>query len=619
MVEKEIGLEGILLNFEDPKSGEQKKIPALDLKWIIEIDFLPFWEYPPSSRPDDQELWFRSVSALSEDITTILKLPLHRYWSQVLFDCKLQTLIDSFLKIGPRTIRDSPQVLSSEVFQKFLELMFKLFLRMGTNKEAQYTKNKTYPDLSAVAFADIVYDNYLFDLPKILELCKLYRANRGLLSEMMEGLFRKQYKYFYDIQEMIRCTLLLLQKVADELGYDFKIEGEENGPVRLEEKRSKSLSLDKFLEIIRYVEDVFCTLECFLSTCGSASQCFTPSFVNHLVNFYEMYVPAVVHTWLLQRGKLGDQGEFVKCSLRRTKLKFCKTLSYILENNFFEKFSETSINLESIQTIAEDFLTICNCLIGTKYLVREYQQYFDLQTKFLMLKNFGVIDEIQFEYLTAPLSSDSDVAKATEPEVNTEPDQLVSSVQAILPHVHVSTIREVLQLHNLNVSHAINTLCERMPTVQIEEDPTPPPKGASCPELDLVSQRKNIFTGDEFDVYTRDDIDSSRVFTGKKDKFGDGEAFLNRRENTEKTRQLASLELQYDDEYDDTYDDVSFDVGGEVQGEEFVEKLNEKGMYSNRYSRAPALPEELSLGDVEAVEPGMFHIANKNWKQDNRG
>ena len=35
-----------------------------------------------------------------------------------------------------------------------------VFLRIGTNKEAQYTKNRTYPDISSKAFADLLYDNY---------------------------------------------------------------------------------------------------------------------------------------------------------------------------------------------------------------------------------------------------------------------------------------------------------------------------------------------------------------------------------------------------------------------------------------------------------------------------
>ena len=91
-------------------------------------------------------------------------------------------LLDSFLKLTPVIIDESPGVLEYDLFQSFLEVMFKVFLRMGTNREAQYTKNRTLPDFSSKGFADLLYDNYLFDLPKILDLCKIFASNRLLLG-----------------------------------------------------------------------------------------------------------------------------------------------------------------------------------------------------------------------------------------------------------------------------------------------------------------------------------------------------------------------------------------------------------------------------------------------------
>ncbi|KAI6656755.1 Activating signal cointegrator 1 complex subunit 2 [Oopsacas minuta] len=613
-MEKESGLESILISYTNPITSEIEEIPSLHEKWLLDIDFFPYWKYPPALLHDDQDLWLRSLHALRDDVITLLRLPLHIFWSHVIYDPKLHILLDSFLKITPDIIEDSPELLGHEVFQSYLEVMFKVFLRMGTNREAQYTKNRTYPDFSATAFADLLYDNYLFDLPKILDLCQIFSSNRNLLGEMLEGIFRKQKKYFYDIQEMIRTTLSMLSKISEEMGCKLHLGDEDRKLARLGDNPTKQLSFDRFYEIILFVEDIFTNLESFFVTCPSASQCFTPLFMNHFVTFYELFLPGIVQLWLLYKHKLCDKQEFIKSSLRKTKFNFCKIFSYIFENCYFKKFQVTPLVLENIQAPLEDFLTICNILIGTKHLLSEYLKIFDLKTEFSRMKDSGIIDAIQFGYLTEPLSSDE---PKSEPKPEPELEEAIVSIQAILPDVDTASIREVLRLHNLNVPHAINTLFERIPTIEIP--PTARIKEVLVPKpLELVSQRRNIFTGDKFDIFTRDDIDTSLIHRGKKDRFCDGRDFLNNRDLSDATLKLANMELEYDDEYDDTYDDIPCDVGVDKEDTECIERLNPKGMYSNRYTYHTDLQQGSDEDEVEPIQP--VHAPQfVNRKPDNRG
>ena len=146
------------------------------------------------------------------------------------------------------------------------------------------------------------------------------------------------------------------------------------------------------------------------------------------------------------------------------------------------------------------------------------------------------------------------------------------------------------------------------------------PKGPPSPELELISQRDNIFSGDKFDIFSRDDVDISQIHIGKKEHYNDQDAFLNIRDLTEKTRALAKLELEYEDEYDDTYDDIPCDVGVDAKGEETenIQRLNPKGMYSNRY-RNP-VPDEAEGSEETHIgnpEPRMVPFINR--KMDNRG
>ena len=607
------GLENILISYHDPITGEKQEIPSLDERWVLDLDFFPYWNFPSGEQKDNQKLWFRSLCILRDDVIQLLKLPLHIFWSHVIFDPKFHTLCDTFLRITPVIISDNSHLLQNELFQTFLELMFKVFLRIGTNKEAQYTKNRTYPDISPKAFADLLYDNYLFDLPKILDLCLIFGSNRNLLGEMLEGIFRKQRKYFYDIQELIRSTLSMLSKVSEEMGCGLKLGDEVSSPVLLRDRSNKRLTLDRFYEIIIFVENIFTNLESFFVTCPSANQCFTAIFLNQFMNFYELFIPAVVNTWAQQRDNLLEKKELIVRSLRFTKLNFCKILSYVLENCYFTKFRATPLDQETVQAPLEDFLTICNILIGTKYLLHEYLKFFDFRTELHNMKMVGIIDTIQFRYLTEPLTDMED--DKSKPEVNPELEEAIVSIQAILPCVHSSSIKQVLLLHELNVGHALNTLLEKIPTVEITSEKVLVPRQPS-PTLDLVSQRKNVFTGDKFDVFTNDEIDTNLIHKGKKEKYDT--TFLNTRDQSDTKRTISNMELEYDDEYDDTYDDIPCDTGVDRVDGDTVQRLNPKGMFSHRYKKAE-LPQGSDEEAIDPVEPQKTVPQFINRKQDNRG
>ena len=48
-------------------------------------------------------------------------------------------------------------------------------------------------------FGDILYENFLFDIPKIMDICVLYggenSTNTPLLRKMLENIFSKQPKW----------------------------------------------------------------------------------------------------------------------------------------------------------------------------------------------------------------------------------------------------------------------------------------------------------------------------------------------------------------------------------------------------------------------------------------
>ena len=67
--------------------------------------------------------------------------------------------------------------------------VFAVFVRLSTHKES------TEDCFSEDAFADILYQHYLFDVPKVFDLCHLYgNCNTPLLKKMVANVFDKQPK-----------------------------------------------------------------------------------------------------------------------------------------------------------------------------------------------------------------------------------------------------------------------------------------------------------------------------------------------------------------------------------------------------------------------------------------
>ncbi|KYO31806.1 activating signal cointegrator 1 complex subunit 2-like [Alligator mississippiensis] len=153
-----------------------------------------------------------------------------------------------------------------------------------------------------------------------------------------------------------------------------------------------------------------------------------------------------------------------------------------------------------------------------------------------------------------------------------ELDSLISQVKDLLPDLGEGFILACLEGYDYNVEQVINNILEdklvpsldkldqTMPR-QLKPDPTP-----------LVTSRCNVFQDDEFDVFSRDSIDLSRVQKGRRKDKDTTESLLNDKrliaEQKERYSQYSVIveevpeqagEAQfsrddYEDEYDDTYD-----------------------------------------------------------------
>ncbi|KXS20143.1 hypothetical protein M427DRAFT_131541 [Gonapodya prolifera JEL478] len=147
---------------------------------------------------------------------------------------------------------------------------------------------------------------------------------------------------------------------------------------------------------------------------------------------------------------------------------------------------------------------------------------------------------------------------------------------------------------------------------ELEMSDTPPEYTTQWPEVngqaeeDLLAKRRNVFDGDQFDVFSGARPDRDAVILGKKKTESETALLRDRTALTDAARAVI-LEQQfefdeYDDEYDDTYDGLQGNVEEAVaEDDEIVEGA------AGKAKRVPAPIEPPVPSPMAAAEPELVH------------
>ncbi len=77
--------------------------------------------------------------------------------------------------------------------------------------------------MSIEAYAKIIYNNFLFDIPKILDICVLYKKNE-ILPKMIGNLFNNQNRYFEDFKVCLKEITKAFQSAKNNLRKVFNLD-----------------------------------------------------------------------------------------------------------------------------------------------------------------------------------------------------------------------------------------------------------------------------------------------------------------------------------------------------------------------------------------------------------
>uniref|UniRef100_A0A8C5TX85 Activating signal cointegrator 1 complex subunit 2 n=1 Tax=Malurus cyaneus samueli TaxID=2593467 RepID=A0A8C5TX85_9PASS len=602
-------LDELQLTERDPKTGKLRTLPALHPEIKADRSFV-LYKPPPAIRdPALVEEFLERAKFIADDLNWLLALPHDKFWCQVIFDETLQKCLDSYLRSAPRKF-DALWDCHPEVneLQKCLHRsVFLTFLRMSTHKESKDHF------ITPSVFGKIIYNNFLFDIPKILDLCVLFGKGNGLLLQKMIGnIFTQQPSYFSDLDETLPTVLQVFNNILHKCGLQCEEACAE--PQKLEEKVSVTpgnMPLQELKDIVLYLCDTCTTLWAFLDVFPLACQTFQKhEFCYRLASFYELAIPELESA--IKKRHYEDNSVFADLWRRisHSRKKMIEVFHILINQVCLQPILESSC--ENIQPFIEEFLQIFTSVLQERRFLRDYDELFPIEDDVSLLQQASsTLDETRTAYILqavesawegvdrkkGPAGKDPAAAAAasngasamveSSPEdgedvgcagaaaapiarvSGVELDSLISQVKDLLPELGEGFILACLEEYGYDTEQVINNILEDKLVpyldkldrrMQLKPDPTP-----------LVSSRYNVFQNDEFDVFSRDSVDVSRIQKGKRREKDTTRSLVNDKRLVTEQRErysqysvvLEELPLQpgnaqgyedYEDEYDDTYD-----------------------------------------------------------------
>lgn len=555
--------------------GKEHTLPALHPDRKEERCFVPYKPPPEDSSPAEVEEFLEQGRFILEDLEWLLALPHDKFWCQVVFDESLQRCLDSYLRHAPRgldlaALPSSPAV--AEMQRSIHRVVFLTFLRMATHKES---KDNFF---TPAVFGEIIYENFLFDIPKILDLCVLFgKGNSQLLHKMIENIFTQQPSYYSDLDETVPTVLQVFDSVLDKCG--LQCEGATAmEPMKLnahKQPTAMTMSQQDLADIILYLCDSTTTIHAFLDIFPAACSTFhSHGFLSRLTSFYETTVPDLEKA--VRKRNFDDKGlqDDLWKRLSHSCRKMVETSHLLLHHTCLQPILE---GRENMQTFAEELLQHFTSFLTEKRFLADYDEQFPLSDDISLLQQaLPVIDETRMSYLLQGVASAWDSVGRRKPhnqnqaskvpslfsanqgavggagaasssasfkpqEVQTaagaeamvdvprrgnngavcplsEPqlDSLLSCIRDLLPDLGEGFLLACLEEYGYNSELVINNILEDRLAPSLDQLDRSMPRPVKEELPNVLENRSNVFDDDEFDVFRRDQVDMSRIWKGRR-------------------------------------------------------------------------------------------------------
>uniref|UniRef100_A0A3Q3FUA5 Activating signal cointegrator 1 complex subunit 2 n=1 Tax=Labrus bergylta TaxID=56723 RepID=A0A3Q3FUA5_9LABR len=557
--------------------GKEHTLPALHPARKEERCFVPYKSPPEDGSPAEVEEFLEHAKFITEDLEWLLGLPHDKFWCQVVFDDSLQKCLDSYLHQAPRgldltSLPSSPAL--ADMQRSIHRAVFLTFLRMATHKESK--ENFITPTV----FGEIIYENFLFDIPKILDLCVLFgKGNSQLLHKMIENIFTQQPSYFSDLDETVPTVLQVFDTILSKCG--LQCEGAAAmEPMKLnahKQPTAMTMSQQELLETVLYLCDSTTTIHAFLDIYPAACTSFHAHIFStcRLTSFYETAVPDLEKA--VRKRNFDDKSlqEDLWKRLSHSCRKMVETAHLLLNYTCLQPILEGG---ENTLSFAEELLQHFTSFLPEKRFLSDYDEQFPIADDVSLLQQaLPVIDETRTSYLlqgvesawdsvgrqrpqshihqksvaahqgaagaAAAASSSAGFQKVPEPQGGRESplgaeamlevprkgnngagcpvseaelESLLSCIRDLLPDLGEGFLLACLHEYNYNSELVINNILEDRLAPNLDKLDRAMPRPVKEELPDVLSVRSNVFDDDEFDIFRRDQIDMSRIWKGRR-------------------------------------------------------------------------------------------------------
>ncbi|XP_060763553.1 activating signal cointegrator 1 complex subunit 2 [Neoarius graeffei] len=606
--------------------GRERTLPALHPERKEERGFVPYTPPPEDHSPAEVEEFLERAQFISEDLDWLLSLTHDKFWCQVVFDESLQRCLDSYLRLAPRGIDSSCLSLSpavSEAQRCLHRAVFMVFLRMATHKESK--ENFITPSV----FGEIIYDNFLFDIPKILDLCVLFgRGNSQLLHKLIENIFIQQPSYYGDLNETVPSIIQVFNTILERCGLQSG-DTADNKPLKLNTHThftAMTMREEDLSDLVFYLCDTCTTIHCFLDIFPEACNTFhRHGFLNRISFFYESAVPDME--------RAVRKRNFDKCvqedlwrRLSHSRRRMLEIAHTLLQHTCLQPILEGS---ENTAAHVEDFLQTFTTFLQEKRFLADYDELYPVAEDISLLQQaFPHLDDTRTLYLLHGVESSWESVGKKRPHTLSanhstesskagchsqssqnvadgegvelkgatcmidipqkgdngavcsvsagELESLLSHIRDLLPDLGEGFVMSCLEAYGYDGELVINNILEDRLTPELRNLDRSMPRPVKEAPPTVLSSRSNVFDDDEFDVFSRDKVDMSRVWRGRRqgktvrDMLNDKQHINDQRDRyrtyetvvdevpiaTGQSSNQGNTYLidEYDDEYDDTYD-----------------------------------------------------------------
>ena len=565
-------------------NGIARTIPALHAEWMLPRDWVSYTTPPdPKSEleiPGAKSTWIERANLLIDDLRTLLSMEYNVFWSHVVFDRTFLKNLSRLLKRLPRPHDRHfvyPDADISKSIKEIMSFSFHVILRLSTFKESK----KDF--MSSDFYARTVYDNFIFDVPKILDICSVYQyGNKTLVAKLIGNVMKAQPQFLNDLKLCSNHIIEAFQRIVQET---------EN----LLRSHSREFHISsEFENLIFSSVDLASSLSCLFEAYPESCEVFhqsNPEFTLRIAHFYHNCLNVIdekVNEELFVGNISEDDSDFFITRLYMAKSK----IMHIVRMSIMRCILAPVMNqIKDGDDELEIMLQLYTGYLSEPSLFKDYLQFHPLDDDLDIFRQMGIqIDPMRIEYLRDGVLLHETAKKAQKrPEKPSGPTQafhesnahvegaaaatieqvcidesLVSNVKDLFPQLGDGFIAKCLPYFDNSSEKLINALLEdNLPPHLAQLDRTLPkevPKPVPKPQ----PQEPTLEVCDN----AIDGLDISKLHRGKKKLAKNANALLDDKADLAQMKDrfnalsivtddiyLNPGDAEYDDEYDDTYDD----------------------------------------------------------------